>query len=138
MDIEIKTLTDSLDCVEDKTNFNRSNYFKFRDTSTTIAIKISRSPKPFFGIDKRVIEIANSHDDKFYLVLLTSDKSGWVYSKKEVNLNINNGFWKFRPEDRNYKINYGDLSDANYFTSHSIFLNKLNQKGGKGDIIAHI
>jgi hypothetical protein len=137
MEVEIKRFTDILDCVEDKKTFNRSNYFKFRDTTTLIAIKISRSLKPFFGIGKQVIDFANSNDDKFYLVLLISDKSGWVYSKNEVNSNIKNGFWKYREEDNNYKINKGDLSDANCFTSHNIFLSKINYRGGKGDTITH-
>ena len=137
MDIEIKTFVDTLDCVEDKINFSRSNYFKFRDTTTLIAVKISRSTKPFFGIGKQVIDLANNRDDKFYLVLLISDKAGWIYSKNEVNSNIKNGFWKLA-NDNNYKINNGDLSDSNYFTSHNILLNKINQRGGKGDNVADI
>jgi len=134
MDIEIKSFVDTHDFVEDKTNFSRSNYFKFRDTTTLIAIKISRSANPFFGIGKQVIDLVNSNENKFYLVLLISDKSGWVYSKNEVNSNIRDGFWK-RAEDNNYKINKGDLSGANYFTSHDVFLNKVSQRGGKGNII---
>lgn len=137
MDIEIKTFVDILDCVEDKTNFSRSNYFKFRDTTTLIAIKISRSTKPFFGIGKQVIDLANSQDDKFYLVLLISDKAGWVYSKNEVNSNIKNGFWKLA-NDNNYKINNGDLSNSNYFTSHNVFLDKIKHRGGKGDNIVEV
>ncbi len=138
MDIEIKTFINSIDAIElsieEKEIFNRSNYFKFRDTKTLIAIKISRSAKPFFGIGKKFIDFAN-HEGKFYLILLISDKSGWCYSKNEVNSNIKNGFWKYREEDDNYKINHGDLSDMNYFTSNNIFLSKINQRGGKGDII---
>ena len=135
MDTEIKIFANSIDLVVDNSNFSRSNYFKFRDTTTLIAIKISRSSKPFFGIGKQVIDLANNCDDKFYLVLLISEKSGWVYSKKEVNSNIKNGFWKLA-SDNNYKINNGDLSDSNYFTSYNIFLTKLHQQGGKGDNIA--
>lgn len=132
MDKEIRAFVDHIDCVEDKINFSRSNYFKFRDTTTLVAIKISRSPKPFFGIGKQVIEFANRNEDKFYLVLLVSNKSGWIFSKSEVNSNIKNCFWK-KAQDDNYKINHGDLSPANYFISYDMFLNKIIQRGGKGD-----
>lgn len=137
METEIKTFTDKIDCEEDKSFFKRSNYFTFRDTTTLVAIKISRSAKPFFGISKGIIDFANSNEDKFYLVLLISDKSGWVYSKREVNSNIKNGFWKLRTDDNNYKINHGDLSDSNYFVSISGFLSKIEQRGGKGDNLHH-
>jgi hypothetical protein len=135
---EIKTFASSINAVElsgaEKTIFSRSNYFKFHHTETLIAIKISRSPKPFFGIGKKVVDYVNTQKDPFYLVLLISDTSGWCYSKKEVNSNIKNRFWRNQEGSSDYKINHGDLSNTNYFTSIDIFFNKIKQRDGLGNI----
>ncbi len=138
MKTEIQTFVIAIGAVEisdeAKKFYNRPNYFRFPDTQTLLIIKISRTAKPFFGVDKLVIDDANQKCDKFYLVLLVSDKAGWIYSKSEVNSNIKNGFWNYREDDRNYKINNSDLDVRNSFSSNKQFLDKLNERGGKGDI----
>lgn len=133
MESEIKTFVDAIGAVD--LSIKKLNYFQFPNTKTLVAVKISRSAKPFWGINKRIIDFANEKADKSYLVLLTSEKSGWVYSKDEMNSNIKNNFWKCRADDNNYKINYGSLSDRNLFSSHRQFLEKVNERDGKGDII---
>jgi len=134
MELEIKTFIDSIGCIEYNKGLSSENYFKFPETKTLIAVKVSRSLRSFFGIGKKIIDIANRNEDPFFLVLLISDKSGWVYSKSEVNSNIKNGFWKLATGDQ-YKINKGELSDSNYFISHSVFLKKVYQRGGEGDSV---
>lgn len=96
-----------------KAIFKRSNYFILN--KKFIIVKISRSKKPFWGVGKDIIDILNSLDD-YYLVLLTSKTEGLVFTKNEVNSYIQNKRWKLREADNNYKINY-PLSDKNSFFS---------------------
>ena len=104
-----------------KAIFRRSNYFLFN--GKFMIVKISRSKKPFWGVGKEFIDLLNSLDD-FYLVLLISQREGWVFSKSEVNAQIKSGRWNLREADNNYKINY-PLPDNNSFFSPKTFLKKL-------------
>jgi hypothetical protein len=106
--------------------FKRSNYFIFN--GRFMIVKVSRSEKPFWGVGKEFIDLFNSLDD-YYLVLLISSMNGWVFTKSDVNANINNNRWKLRQADNNYKINY-PLPDRNSFFSPKSFLNKLRLIGG--------
>ncbi len=99
--------------------FKRDYYFKVN--GKVLIVKISRSRKPFYGVNGTLIDLLNNIDN-YYLVLLVSEKEGWVYSKSEINSNIRNGVWRLRKADNNYKINYGTLRDNNLFTSHAHFL----------------
>lgn len=102
--------------------FKRSNYFKLK--GKFLIVKISRSNKPFFGVGKAYIELLNLIDN-YFLVLLVSGGEGWVYSKPEINSNIEKAVWKLNEKDSNYKINYYTLKDQNLFTSHAEFLRKI-------------
>jgi hypothetical protein len=103
-----------------KAMFKRSNYFLLGNKF--IMIKISRSEKPFWGIGKPFIDLLNNFD--FLLILLVSNREGWVFSKEEVNSNIKNKKWNFREADNNYKINW-PLPDRNSFHSPDNFLKKF-------------
>lgn len=104
-----------------KAIFKRSNYFLFN--GKFIIVKISRIKKPFWGVGKDFIDLLNSLDD-YYLVLLISPREGWVFAKSEVNAHIKNGRWNLREADNNYKIHY-PLPDSNSFFSPKSFLKKL-------------
>ncbi|MEK6692466.1 MAG: hypothetical protein AABY44_03460 [Nitrospirota bacterium] len=132
MEHEIKSFTNAIGATEPtprdknytlfKTLFKRSNYFLLN--GKFLIIKISRSKKPFYGVDKDFIELLNKLDN-YFLVLLNSDSQGWIYSKLEINSNISNSIWKLRVADNNYKINFGTLKDSNFFTSRTQFLEKI-------------
>jgi len=101
--------------------FKRSNYF-ILDGKFAI-IKISRSAKPFWGVGKDYIEFLNNTGN-YFLILLTSNREGWVFTKTEINNNINSAKWRLRVEDNNYKINV-PLPDSNSFITPSHFLKKI-------------
>lgn len=132
MDKEIKEFTQTIGAVEPqpgtekyaifKTIFKRSNYFLLG--KKFIMIKISRSDPPFWGIGKDFIDLLNNFD--YLLILLVSNREGWVFSKEEVNANIRHKKWNLRIADNNYKINW-PLPDRNSFFSPDNFLKKFNQ-----------
>jgi hypothetical protein len=64
--------------------FKRHNYFTRK--KRFLIVKISRSSKPFWGVAKDFIDFFNELD--YYLVLLTSPREGWVFSKSDVIANI--------------------------------------------------
>ena len=101
--------------------FKRSNYFLFNGKFTIV--KISRIKKPFWGVGKEFVDLLNSLDD-YYLVLLISPREGWVFTKGEVNSHIKSRRWNLREADNNYKINY-PLPDGNSFFSTKHFLKNL-------------
>ena len=103
-----------------KAIFRRPNYFLFN--GKFMIVKISRT-KPFWGVGKTFIDLLNSQDD-YYLVLLVSPREGWVFTKSEVNAHIKSRRWNLREADNNYKINY-PLPDNNGFFSPRNFLKKL-------------
>jgi hypothetical protein len=109
--------------------FRRSNYFILRGAppkpNKFLIVKISRSKTPFWGIGKDFLDLLNKFDQIYYLlVLLVSDKEGWVFSREEVNANVRSQKWKLREADNNYKINW-PLPDTNSFTSPDTFLKRI-------------
>lgn len=102
-----------------KSIFKRSNYFILRNKF--LMVKISRIEKPFWGIGKDFIDFLDNSD--YFLVLLVSNREGWLFSKTEVNSNIKNKKWNLREADNNYKI-HTPLPDRNSFYSPDNFLKK--------------
>lgn len=97
--------------------FKQSNYFRFN--GSLMIVKISRSKKPFWGVGKKFIDLLNSLEN-YYLVLLVSPLEGWVFTKREVNAHIESGRWNLRLADNNYKVN-SPLPDKNSFSSPNRF-----------------
>ena len=100
--------------------FKRSNYFII-DGKFAI-IKISRINPPFWGVGKDYIDLLNNIEN-YFLILLTSSREGWFFTKAEINGNINAGKWK-KAAANNYKINH-PLPDKNSFISPSHFMKKI-------------
>ena len=59
----------------------------------------------------------------YNLLLLDSDKTGWVYSKREIYQKIETGVW-ILAKDNNYKINRNDIDIGNRFYD----LNEIQEK----------
>lgn len=135
MDKEIRCFTENIKAVEPtptddkyslyRTLFKRQNYFVLDDRF--LIVKISRSPKPFWGVGKKFIDLFNTIKTDYLLVLLVSEHSGWVFDNREVMYHIDRGDWKLRIEDNNYKIN-SPLKDANSFVTPKHFLSKIAEK----------
>ena len=104
-------------------------YMKFRPRNffflkgTILHVKISRSPRPFWGVGEESLDSLDSFD--YFLVLLTSDTEGWLFSKKEVKANISRDKWRLG-KDGDYKINM-PLPDQNFFFSPERFLKRVEQ-----------
>lgn len=131
---EIKEFAAAIGAVEPNPNdknykifrqvFKRSNYF-ILDGKFAI-IKISRSAKPFWGVGKDYIEFLNNTGN-YLLILLVSNREGWVFSKSEINSNIQSDKWRLREADNNYKIN-PPLPDKNSFISPVQFMKKIGKE----------
>ena len=67
--------------------FPRSNYFFLK--GKILIVKISRSARPFWGVGEKYLDFLDSFD--YFLVLLTSDTEGWIFSKKRSRPNIAGG-----------------------------------------------
>lgn len=106
--------------------FKRSNYFILGDLF--LIVKISRSSKPFWGLSKKLLEYFL--DAEYCVVLLTSAREGYFFTKNEVENYIDKK-WPYREADDNYKINYYSLSSENSFSTPEKFLEKLRKKVGK-------
>jgi len=108
--------------------FKRKNYFSIGNNIHLI-IKISRSKiRTFWGIGKQFIDIFNSIAEKngnYFVVVLISNRSGWVFSKREVNSYIKDESWSYSENQKQYKINNYNLNDKNSFTSIDAFLRKI-------------
>ena len=102
--------------------FRRSNYFFMN--GKILIVKISRSDKPFWGVGAKYLDFLDSFD--YFLVLLTSNTEGWIFSKKEVKANITSDRWRLREKDGNYKINM-PLSQQNSFFSPEHFLKRVEK-----------
>ncbi len=102
--------------------FPRPNYFFLK--GKILIVKISRSVRPFWGVGEKYLNVLDSSDD--FLVLLTLDAKGWVFSKKEVKANIAGDKWRLREKDSNYKINM-PLPDQNSFFSPEHFLKRIEK-----------
>jgi hypothetical protein len=100
--------------------FKRQNYFAL--SPHLLVVKISRSPKPFWGLTKSVIDSINALD-KYYVVFLDSPTTGWVFAKNEVTAQIGAEEWPLAL-DGDYKIN-SPLQDRNAFLTISEFLSKV-------------
>jgi len=129
---EIQSFVNSINAIEIGSElrkfFVRDNYFIFPETEKLLIIKISRIAKPFFGVDKRVIKYANENLDDFYLILLSSEESGWVYSKEDINKALKNNRWSYSPNDFNYKIDTNTIDDRYWFNSLPEFYRRLKEK----------
>ncbi len=100
--------------------FKRGNYFRFGTRITVV--KISRLEKPFWGVRKLIVDLLNSFDD-YFLVLLTPKGSGWVFRKSQVNNFVGNGTWGLSAQG-NYTINC-PLPDEYHFRSPDDFLKRF-------------
>lgn len=133
MEREIKEFIEAVGATEPKPNdenyslfksiFKRSNYFKLN--RKWLIVKISRSEKSFFGVGKPYIELLNLLDN-YFLVLLVNSREGWVYSKSQINANIEKTIWRLNDKDNNYKINSYTLRGENLFASPADFFRKLD------------
>lgn len=101
--------------------FRERNYF--RHSSGFLVIKISRSPKPFWGLTQEIMTLLNSHF-LYSLILLKSASQGWVFSKEEVMHFIGRRAWNLDGKGLQYKINM-PLPDANMFFGPKGCLKKL-------------
>lgn len=99
----------------------RKNYFLLY--GVPLIIKISRYDWQFWGVGEKYINLFNSQYNNYFLILLTSEKSGWFFSKEEVNKFILTGKWHLREKDNNYKI-ITPLPSSNWFNSTNEFVVK--------------
>ena len=72
--------------------FPRQNYFFLK--GKILIVKISRSPRPFWGVGKKYLDFLDGFD--YFLVLLASNREGWMFSKNEVKANIASEKWRLR------------------------------------------
>ncbi|MBM4274378.1 MAG: hypothetical protein FJ134_07965 [Deltaproteobacteria bacterium] len=108
-----------------KKAFKRANYFLLENNF--LIIKISRTEKYFWGVGKKYIDFLNNSDN-YFLVLLINNREGYVYSKQEININIENGYWKLREDDQNYKIYPAVVKEKNSFSSPKQFLKTIGME----------
>ena len=106
--------------------FRPRKCFLLKSKAKVLIVKISRSKKPFFGVDKSIIDSLDRNDIDYFLVLLTSNKEGWIFSKGEIKANIVDK-WQLRKTDNNYKINWHTLPDRNSLSSPDFFLKKTEE-----------
>lgn len=120
MEPEVKEFVEAVGAIIPPPNpiFRRQSYFALN--GKFMIVKISRSKKPFWGLTKKYADLLNQLD-QYYLVLLTSGKEGYFFTKTEINRNIDNGHWGL--SNGQYKIN-SPLPDRNSFLSHSKFIEK--------------
>ena len=102
--------------------FRSRNYFFLK--GKILILKISRSARPFWGVGEKYLDFLDSSD--YFLVLLTSNTEGWIFSKKEVKANIAGDKWRLQEQDRNYKINM-PLPERNSFFSPEHFLKNVEK-----------
>ena len=123
-------LSEKLRGTEYRGIFKRRNYFYLKNNIYLI-IKISKSkirPFRFWGIGKQFVDLFNSftkENGNFFLVTLVSNRSGWVFSKREINSQIQDGSLSYSEKQKQYKINNYNLKDKNSFTSVDTFLEKI-------------
>lgn len=101
--------------------FREHNYF--RHSSGFLVIKISRSPRPFWGLTREIMQALNEHFS-YHLVLLKSAAQGWVFSKEETVKNIKSRRWNLDGKGLQYKINM-PLPESNFFIGQNQCLKKL-------------
>lgn len=131
MDQEIKEFTAAIGATSpkpDKENyklfkriFRRDNYFRHKQGA--MIIKISRSERPVWGVGKKYIDFLNELGVNYFLVLLESNRSGYVFTKRELNQNIERKEWGLGSDD-DYKIN-PPLPGRNVFRNANQFLSNI-------------
>jgi hypothetical protein len=108
--------------------FRRRNYFTLKENNFLI-VKISKNKiRPFWGVGKKFIDFFNTITEKggnYFIVALVSNRSGWVFSKREINSYIDDGSWSYSEKQEQYKINNYNLKDKNGFASIEAFLKKI-------------
>jgi hypothetical protein len=97
----------------------KSNYFVFNQR--VMMVKISRSAPPFWGVPKKFVDGL----EDYYVVLLTSPRTGQVFTKDEVNSQILQKKWQLESKGIDYKIHYSSLPDRNSFSSPEDFVRKV-------------
>ena len=99
-----------------------ANIFLTPTTKTPLIIKVSTEGRNWQGIANRALNkldaigaVSDDFRSKGYnLLLLDSDKTGWVYSKREIYQKIETGV-RVLAKDNNYKINRNDIDIGNRF-----------------------
>ena len=99
----------------------RKNYFILNDNF--LIVKRSEGGR-WWGVKKKYIELLNEWGGKFYLVLLINNHEGYVYSKNEINNNIEDGTWR-HGQNKDYNIYPAVTKDIYSFMSHKQFLKKI-------------
>ena len=130
MDKEIKNFITSIGAKqlpEDsflKSKFKKPNYFLLNNNF--LIVKVSRK-KLFCGVMKKFIDFLNNDEITYFLVLLTSSRDGYVFSKQEINNNIKKGYWKLSTQVQ-YLIYPSSLEhrNRNVFSSPEDFFEKIN------------
>jgi hypothetical protein len=135
MDQEVRTFIDAIGAVDlDPSNethsffkglFKRHNYFTFK--GGFMMVHLSRSKKPLWGIGKKFWTLFSDtvfNEFDFFLILLESGHSGWVFDRHDVKYYIETARWNLSKNDQ-YLIN-PPLPDKNSFLSHRQFLKMLS------------
>lgn len=99
--------------------FKKQNYFQLNNDF--LVVKVSRSHPPFWGLTKAIIDDIDGLNG-YWVVLLASATSGWLFSKQEVKSHIQTETWPLAL-DGNFKIN-SPLPLRNAFNSVQDFLSK--------------
>lgn len=105
--------------------FKRANYFLYK--GNFLIVKISRSNRPFWNVGKDFIDLLNDLDN-YFVVLLSSPRAGWFFSKREVNNKIAYDDWRLHKESKQYKINPPSLRDENRFNSPEDFIERIDRQ----------
>jgi hypothetical protein len=121
-------LSQKLKETEYRVLFKRRNYFYLKDNNYLI-IKVSKNKiRPFWGVGKKFIELFDTltmDGGNYFVVTLVSNRSGWVFSKREINSYIQDGSLSYSEKQEQYKINNYNLKDKNGFASAEAFLAKI-------------
>jgi hypothetical protein len=127
--IEAVDLSQKMRGTEYRALFKRRNYFYLKDNNFLI-VKISKNKiRPFWGVGKKFIDLFNiltKECGNYFVVSLVSNRSGWVFSKREINSYIQDGSWSYSENQEQYKINDYNLKDKNGFASIEAFWVKIN------------
>lgn len=93
---EVQEFAESIGAEIKKISFFRGNVFYKEDK--ILLIKISRTQKPFWGLNGNLMDLliegSKKNMIKFSIILLTTSSDGWVYSQNLAINMIENGRWK--------------------------------------------
>jgi hypothetical protein len=88
-----------------------------------LVVKISRKKEaPFWGLGKSQLDILGRFG-RYYVILLTSPKEGWILSDVEVQQRLRSGVWHLGGHDE-YKV-HSHLPEKNHFNSVEAVCAKL-------------